>query len=152
MDMLIMFAARYLILLLPIALLQQIWMLSPKEKFSFIAHTLLTLLIAFALAKLGTQLYDNPRPFVVGQFEPLVPHGIENGFPSLHTLFAATMAALIFTKHRYLGIAMFFVAILIGTARVLAGVHHGLDVFASLCISIAALYIARQLLGIRIYR
>lgn len=89
---------------------------------------------------------------MVGQFDPLIPHGIENGFPSLHTLFAATMAALVFTKHRLIGSAMFLVAIAIGVARVLAGVHHGIDVFTSLCLAVIAVYSARQLLGIRVYR
>lgn len=152
MDPLIIFVARYLIIALPIALLQQIWMLPSKEKFRFVALTLISLALAYSLAKAGTHLYDNPRPFVVGAFEPLIPHGIENGFPSLHTLFAATIAMLVFTKHRILGGLMFACAVCIGVARIAAGVHHGVDVFAGLCIGVFAVYAAGQLLRIRVYR
>ncbi len=152
MDGLIVFLARYVVILLPIALLQQIWILPTKEKYRFVALTVLSLVIAFVLAKIGTRLYDNPRPFMVGQFEPLIPHGVENGFPSLHTLFAATIAVLIFTKHRILGVGMYGLAIAIGVARMLGGVHHGVDVLAGLCLSVVAVYIARQLLGIRVYK
>ena len=116
------------------------------------ALSLFSLALAFSLAKAGTHLYDNPRPFMVGQFEPLVPHGVENGFPSLHTLFAATLAALVFTKHRVIGALMYVLAVCIGLARVAAGVHHGVDVIAGLVIASVAVYAARQLLGIRVYR
>lgn len=152
MEYLIVFTARYLIILSAVALLQQIWTLPAKDKFRFVALTLLSLALAFSVAKAGTHLYDNPRPFMVGNFEPLIPHGVENGFPSLHTLFAATLAALVFTRHRILGVCMFVIAVLIGVSRIAAGVHHGLDVLAGLCIAVAAVVAARQLLGIRVYR
>ncbi len=152
MEPVIIFTARYLIILLPLFLLHLLWTMPPKERVRFATLILFSFGIAFVLAKFGTLLYDNPRPFIVGNFEPLVPHGIENGFPSLHTLFSATVASLIFTRSRLLGITLFCVALLIGIARVLGGVHHGIDVVAGASIAILAVYCARQLLSIRVYR
>lgn len=152
MDMVIVFVAQYLILLPPLVLLQVLWTLPAKEKFRFVALVLLSLFIAYVAAKIGTGLYENPRPFVVGQFNPLIPHGIENGFPSMHVLFATSIAMLVFTKRRMFGLVLFFVAILIGIARVQAGVHHGIDVLASLAIAPLAVLLASKLLLLRIPR
>lgn len=152
MDSVIIFTARYLIILVPLILLHILWTLPPKERVRFVALTIFSLMLAFALAKIGTYLFNNPRPFVVGNFDPLIPHGIENGFPSLHTLVAATTAVLIFTRKRAIGAATFVVAVCIGIARVLGGVHHGVDVFASLLIALMVVPLARQLLLIRVYR
>ncbi len=152
MNALIIFVAQYLIILVPIVLLQLLWTLPQKERVRFVALSVFSLALAYIFAKIGSHLYDNPRPFMVGAFDPLVPHGIENGFPSMHTLFAATTAALIFTKQKVTGAALYFVAVLIGTARVIAGVHHGIDVVAGLTLAIAAVLLARQLLSIRVYR
>lgn len=152
MDAVIIFTARYLIILLPLVLLQILWMLPRKEKYRFIALTILSLLLAYALAKMGTHFYENPRPFEVGNFEPLVPHGIENGFPSLHTTFAATFALLVFTRYRIMGVVLFIAAILIGAARVAAGVHHGIDVLAGLIVATLAVVLAGRLLTIRVIK
>ncbi len=152
MDALIVFAAQYLIILVPLALLQVIWMLPEKERIHFVSLSIFSLLLAYIFAKIGTHLYDNPRPFIVGAFDPLIPHGIENGFPSMHTLVATTLAALVFTKRRTLGVALFVVALCVGIARVAAGVHHGVDVLGGFILGVCAVYCARQLLSIRVYR
>jgi undecaprenyl-diphosphatase len=152
MDTVITVLAQYLILVSPLVLLQILWTEPAKEKFRFVALILLSFLIAYIAAKVGTHLYENPRPFVVGQFEPLVPHGIENGFPSMHTLFATTIAVLVLTKRRMFGVALLVVALMVGIARVQAGVHHGIDILASLAIAPLAVLIARKLLLLRIPR
>ncbi len=152
MDSVIVFTARYLIILLPLFLLHMLWTMHPKDRIRFATLIIFSLALAYIFAKIGNHIYDNPRPFVVGSFDPLVPHGVDNGFPSMHTLFAATVAALAFTRKHWLGVALFSVALLIGVARVLGGVHHGIDVVAGASIAIAAVYSARQLLSIRVYR
>ncbi len=152
MDLLVIFTARYLIILLPLVLLQILWTLPQKERVRFATLIIFSVALAYMFAKIGSHFYDNPRPFVVGSFDPLVPHGVDNGFPSMHTLFATTVAALLFTRRRTWGFALLVVAILIGVARVLAGVHHGIDVIAGFTIALIAVYCARQLLAIRVYR
>lgn len=152
MEAAIVFTARYVIILLPLFLLHMLWTMHPKERVRFAVLIIFSLALAYMFAKIGTHLYDNPRPFVVGSFDPLIPHGVENGFPSMHTVFAATVSTLVFTRKHWLGVALFSVALLIGIARVLGGVHHGIDVVAGAVIAVAAVYSARQLLSIRVYR
>jgi undecaprenyl-diphosphatase len=150
MDALIVFTARYLIILIPLALLQVIWILPHKERVRFVLLSIFSFFLAYLFAKVGSALYDNPRPFVVGEFIPLVPHGVENGFPSLHTLFASTAAFLSFRKHRIVGSLLILTALCIGIARVLGGVHHGIDVFAGFSIALIAVIVAELLLRIKV--
>jgi membrane-associated phospholipid phosphatase len=90
MDRVIIFVAQYLIIAVPLVLLQVLWTLSPKDRARFAVLAIFSLALAYIFAKIGTHLIDSPRPFEIGNFTPLVPHGIENGFPSMHTLFAVT--------------------------------------------------------------
>jgi undecaprenyl-diphosphatase len=150
MDTLIFFLARYLIVVPPLTLLQHVWMLQKNERVRFVIHILLSFLIAYIGAKTAGAVFDNPRPFVVGNFEPLVPHGVENGFPSMHTLVAATIAFILLGRSRALGIALIVVAILVGIGRVYAGVHHGIDVVGGFTIAALSVALSRILLSIRI--
>src|SRR3569833_455506 len=91
--------------------------------------------LAFILSRIGSHVYHDPRPFVVGHFTPLLPHGHDNGFPSDHTLVSAFLAysALYFSKR--IGWVLVTIALLIGIARVLAGVHHTIDIIGSFVIA-----------------
>lgn len=152
MDGFVVFAARYLIIIPPLVLLHLIWTRPERERVPFVALTVFSLLLAFIFAKVGTTLYDNPRPFMVGDFVPLIPHGIENGFPSMHALFAATIAILAATKSLRVGALLAIIAIMIGTGRIVGGVHHTVDVIAAILIAVAAVALSRMLLSIRVRR
>lgn len=60
---------------------------STRKKFIIIALSVGVL--AVLIAKIGSWLYYNPRPFVVGDFPSYFYHPNNNGFPSDHTLFAS---------------------------------------------------------------
>lgn len=150
MDAFVVFVARYLIILSPLILLHVIWMLPQKERVRFVFLTIFSLGLAYLFAKAGSQLYDNPRPFMIGEFEPLIPHGVENGFPSIHTLFATTVALIALTKHRLLGATLLVVAIAVGVARVFGDVHHVIDIVGGFGIALVAVIVARLLLNIRV--
>jgi undecaprenyl-diphosphatase len=68
----------------------------------------------------------------------LIPHVADNGFPSDHTLYAMVVAATLFVFKRKTGILVGVLAVLIGLARVSAGVHHPVDIIASVVIAIIA--------------
>ncbi len=89
-------------------------------------------ILAYALGKLGSAFYYDPRPFVVGHFTPLIAHAANNGFPSDHTLLAAALASVGMFWDRRLGVVLWLLAILIATARVYVGVHHTVDVVGSM--------------------
>lgn len=93
------------------------------------------------VASLAGQVYENPRPFVVEQFTPLIPHTADNGFPSDHVLLVSAIAAVFSFFNRRLGVELWFIASLVAFSRVYVGVHHPVDVLGSMLISIFVTFI-----------
>lgn len=135
MENLIIFGARYLtgvmIAIAVIYFLKQ----SRKRKIEMIVFAIITLPAIYLASRIASLLYFNPRPFVVENFVPLVEHANNNGFPSDHTLLSVAVAMVIFFYNKKLGGMLLFLALLVGTARVLAGVHHTLDITGSFLIA-----------------
>lgn len=88
----------------------------------------LTLPTAFIVGKLASFLFASPRPFVAHDVAPLFAHAADNGFPSEHALFAFTIAALVYSVNKPVGLVLFILALMIGIARVMANVHHLIDI------------------------
>ena len=142
MDLLIIFTANYLIYLLAIVWFASLMLIpKAKRKISFIF-----IVVAFVLAVIGDKilgmLYNNPRPFVVDNVMPLVKHASDNGFPSGHTLFAMMFATTARSYNRKLGLILAILAVIVGGSRVLAHVHHTLDILGSILLAIGATYLA----------
>ncbi len=95
--------------------------------------------LSFLLAKAGSGLIASPRPFVVTGTPPLISSATDNGFPSDHTLLLAVVAALVTLVSRRAGLLFWGLALLVGLARVYAGVHHLIDITGSLAIASLAL-------------
>jgi len=94
-------------------------------------------LLTYLFGLIGNHLYYDPRPFV-GNFTPLIQHIADNGFPSDDTLLVAAIAAVGMYWNKWLGIALWALAILVAVARVYVGVHHPLDVTASITFALIA--------------
>lgn len=92
-------------------------------------------LISLLLAKGGSVLVHDPRPFMAGHFMPLIVSTRDNGFPSDHTLLAAFIGYAMLNRSRWLGGILLAVAAAVGTARVAAGVHHLQDILGSFVIA-----------------
>ena len=137
MDNLIIFGAKYLVFSLPL-LLVWLWRKLPAHRLEIAISLTLTGLIALALIQIAGAIYDHPRPFAVKNIVPLVSHGNDNGFPSEHATYAASLAAIIYGYRRRWGIAAIGIAILVGISRVLADVHYPIDILAGLIIGAAA--------------
>ena len=137
MDLLVIFCATYLIVVPPVVLLVYVALASVEIKRKLTLLAAISLPIAYGVSKIADALYYNARPFVVDGVAPLVAHAAENGFPSNHMLLAAMVAALVCVYNRPLGCVLGAIALCIGTARVLAGVHHTLDIVGSVVIAAA---------------
>ena len=98
----------------------------------------LVLPLVYIVSILGGALYYDPRPFVVEHFAPLISHKPSNGFPSDHVLWSAATAAIIFPSSKYLSLLLWVLTILVGAARVHAGVHHPIDIVGSMLMAIVA--------------
>lgn len=144
MTLLIIFVAKYLFF---VSILLASWfflILPHTSKKKFTVFTLAAFIFSFALAKLLGAIFNDPRPFVSDHITPLIAHTADNGFPSDHTLLTMTIASVVFVYHRKLGILLALVAFLVGYARVLAGIHHVVDIIGAMVIAIAAVAIVKH--------
>lgn len=105
-----------------------------------------TLPITFVLSLIAANLFYDPRPFMVSHVAPLIAHEPSNGFPSHHTILAVALAVIVFRYSRRVGTIFFGFALIVGFSRVLAGVHHVIDVIAAITIAaIVALLVDRMM-------
>jgi undecaprenyl-diphosphatase len=142
MHEIVIIIAKYFILI-SLALSLYVWLkLDTPQKKRYLLLAIVGGILTLILAKLGSKLYYDPRPFIEGHFTPYFAHGNDNGFPSDHTLFTSFLAVLALYFNRKIGIILFGIAGLVGISRVIAGVHHSLDIIGSIVFAICGFYIA----------
>ena len=103
-----------------------------------IVFALPALILSYLIGLAGNHLYFDSRPFVVGNYVPLIPHTPDNGFPSDHTLLVSTLAAIGLYWSARLGAMLWVLAVTVAIARVYVGLHHPIDVFGSAVIALGA--------------
>lgn len=144
-DLLFIFGAKYLIFA-SILLTGYYLFVSPIEtRKKLMIFLLISLPFAYIVGIGAREMYVNPRPFAVENFEPLVAHAADNGFPSDHVLLAASLAAILFFFNRRYAAWLGGFAIFIAVSRVYVGVHHSLDVLASIGIAMLCAIIISKL-------
>lgn len=139
MDFLIIFCAKYLLWVIVAAALGFLFFSHEWKRLSIFAAV--SLALVYAAGKVAGMLWYNARPFVVSGTTPLVAHAANNGFPSDHMLMGGAIASIVFVYNRTLGIALWVLALAVGAGRVLSGVHHVVDVLASIVISVVVVAI-----------
>ena len=95
-----------------------------REMFVIFFSTLFAWLMAYILKF----LFHTTRPFEL--FQNVTPLFPETGyaFPSAHATFFMALAISLFFYHKKVGYVFGIFAILIGLARIIAGVHHPVDI------------------------
>lgn len=131
-NFLILFVAQYLIFF-SVLVVPYLWW--RREKHSLI-RIVVTLIFAFAAAEALSHLFYVPRPFVAQGFMPLFPHQADGSFPSSHTTFLTALGGSVFFGERWLGIFLVLVGLIVGTARVLAGVHYPIDIIGGAALGV----------------
>lgn len=134
----VIFLATRLHMLVLLAWVLFLFYIKKETRLRMILLTSISLPISFLISRVASYFYFNPRPFVVDGFESLVFHVADNGFPSDHMLLVSTLSMAVFAVNRTVGFAFILLSVLVGLGRVMAGVHHVLDVVGSLVISILA--------------
>jgi len=142
MRSLVIFTGQYLIFIIGLIAIIATLLSEKTVRNNIIILAVISSLVALAIALVTGSLYYDPRPFVIDHFTPLIPHSSDNGFPSDHTLFGMVAAATVFIYHRKTGILLGILVILVGVARVIAGIHHPIDIIGGVLIAIAATSIA----------
>lgn len=117
-----------------------LWWKNRTKCLPLMGLSLISFPLTYLFAKIAGYIIHDPRPFVVEHIKPLIAHATDNGFPSDHTLLTSVIAAVIFAYNKKLGMVLFAISIAIGSARVLAGIHHPLDIVGAMVISIVAVY------------
>ena len=138
MNQLIILIAEYAIFLLPVFAVVLFFSLPRTSRGQYLLSLVLSGVCAFILVKIAGQLIVDPRPFVSDHVVPLFPHISDNGFPSDHTTFGTTLAFISFFYSRKWGLVMILIAILIGTTRVFAHVHHWSDIIGGTIVGLIA--------------
>lgn len=108
--------------------------------------TAVSLAIAYVLARIAGLFYSHVQPFVVNNTTPLIPHVTNNTFPSDHTLVAAVLATIVLLYNRNLGLLLWVCALIIGAARVYAGLHYPVDIAASAALAVMTVWLVRLIL------
>ena len=138
MDTLIVWCAKYLIALSVVIALYALYRVPPRERMRRTLIVLASLALTYGLGKLASHFYFDPRPFAVTGQTPLIAHAADNGFPSDHTLLAAGLAAAALYFNRRVALWLWIIAIIIGGARILALVHHPIDILGSILCALVA--------------
>ena len=106
----------------------------------------IAVLIAWGVSYILKYTISFPRPFLaLPFFEPLFDYGGYDSFPSGHATLFMSLAAVITFRHRLVGYVFVFLAIAISLARVIAGVHFPVDIFAGWVIGIVIPFLVYRL-------
>ena len=129
------FGAEYLyIVIIVIALVY--FLRQPKAiKKQIIVFGMSALPLIYIVARIISLLYYNPRPFVEGNFIPLISHVPDNGFPSDHTLLSAAVATVFYPFNKKVALVLWIFTLAVGFSRVYTGIHHPIDVLGSVAIA-----------------
>lgn len=133
----IIFSAKYLYL---VSIAIFIWFgITTMRRKKFLLLSIFVLPLSYIIARIVSLFYYNPRPFISEHIIPLIHHIADNGFPSDHALLTGTLAAIVTVFDKRIGAILWATAIIVGVARVFAGIHHVVDIVGSYVIALAGL-------------
>ncbi len=95
----------------------------------------------FIIVEFIRALIPRARPFLERQIVQLIPKGAESAFPSGHAAALFAIATGIYFYNKRAGMWLFFVAILVSIARVVAGVHYPSDILGGVMVGIGTAWI-----------
>lgn len=115
------------------------------KKWKEIALVFFSGILSWFLADLFKALLFTSRPFV--RYPNVTSLFFEKGFafPSGHATFFMAIAFSIFLSHKKVGYVFIFFALLIGTARIIAGVHSPIDILGGFILGALTAYLVSAL-------
>ncbi|GAC1467245.1 MAG: hypothetical protein NVS2B16_37570 [Chloroflexota bacterium] len=126
------FAANHLtyvdVILAALVMTPLLWLRHHAAQLCWAVTTALMTLLSYEFSRLGSALYNDPRPFVSSHFVPLLPHTANNGFPPGHAVLAAVVLSSVLFLSRKWAIPFFLLALLVDWARVGVGIVNVVDI------------------------
>jgi len=115
------------------------------QKWKEIALVFFSGIFAWCLAQVLKLLIHTERPFVAlsGVKNIITESGFS--FPSGHATFFMALAFAIFFSHKKAGYVFMFFALLIGLARIAAGVHFPIDILGGFILGALSAYLVKFL-------
>ena len=141
-EILIITGAKYLVALPVVVLAIYFFFIPAAQRKRFVFLVALSLLLAYIFARIAGLFYQHIQPFALEGFEPLIPHAVDNAFPSDHVVLTGALATVAFLYSRWLGVGLWALALGIGLARVWAGLHYPVDILAGAVLSVIAVSLA----------
>ena len=92
-EIIIFFATKLHVIIVVMALVYVLFLRKQKRNQALLL-TLFVLPASYIFGRFAGLIFNNPRPFVVDGFTPLVQHIADNGFPSDHTYSQQPLLAL----------------------------------------------------------
>src|SRR3989344_5275134 len=143
MTELIVFGAKYLVVVVMLG--GALVLAFAGERRRRLTYVLVVALpLGYALARLAGLFFAHNQPFAVEGFEPLVPHAVDNSFPSDHVALGGIFASLAFLVDRRVGLVLWAFTLLVGLSRMLAGLHWGVDIAAAALLALVAVFVAHK--------
>jgi len=135
MNKLIIFLGEYFYIFILIISGLRIFFLDQDIRKQLLRLAFFATPLAFIVSRILNNFIINPRPFVEHGTTPLFPHTPDNGFPSDHALLVMLVAFLISPYDKRFGVVLCVLGIIVGIARVAAGVHHMTDIAGSIMVT-----------------
>lgn len=147
-DSIVIFIAQYLAYWLAAAFFALVILeKDKKKKFKMLIFSVLSIFLSrIVITEIIRFFYYVPRPFVNNDVFQLIFHETSGSFPSGHAAFFFALATVIMfaTRWRTWGAVFFAGAILIGLARIIAGIHWPLDILGGAVIGvISSVFVAK---------
>lgn len=106
-----------------------------------------TLFAALITEVLKWAVFRHPRPFAaLTDVVQLIQISAFDSFPSQHATIFAALATGMFIYDRSVGVWYIVLAVLIGIARIMAGIHYPLDILTGFLIGFLVTYLSYRLL------
>ncbi len=116
-----------------------------KNRFYYFSLASLSIILSRGLiTEIIRFFYSRPRPFSVLGIEPLFNYSTVGSFPSGHAAAFFALALAIYFFNKKAGLWFLGLALLMGIARVFAGVHWPLDILAGALIGLASAFIVKN--------
>ncbi len=146
LDVLGIFLAKYLAYFFVLFFIGAILFIKDRQRrIAAVLYSLLSFFIGYGLIKYTINFFlYRDRPFVSGNFAPLIDINQTAAMPSGHALTFFLLSTIIYlVVSRRVGGWLYVFAFLIGIGRIYAGVHYPLDILAGAIIGILTAILVR---------
>lgn len=127
------------------------WRYNLEPRLKKIIFVFSSAVFAWVLTTILKSIIASPRPFIVFEsIKPLFLHGGMDSSPSGHATFFSALAISLYLINKKMGTFFIFGAILIGLARIIAGVHFPIDILFGYIIGIGTALIFSLIFKLKI--